>query len=44
MKNKSDTVSGQDSNTLVQHEVDMEDGFQQDTGSALVFVALYTKA
>ncbi|MCD7453435.1 hypothetical protein HAX54_020904 [Datura stramonium] len=44
IKNESDTVTGQDSNTLVQNEIHMEDGVQQDNGNDLVVVALDTKA
>lgn len=44
IKNELDTVSGQDSNTLVQNEIDMEDGVQQDSANDLEVVALDTKA
>ncbi|XP_006347331.1 high mobility group nucleosome-binding domain-containing protein 5-like [Solanum tuberosum] len=44
MKNKSDTVSVQDSNTLVQNKIDMEDGVQQDSANDLEVVVLDTKA
>lgn len=44
IKNESDTVSGQDLSTLVQNEVDMEDGVEQDSGNDLVVVASDTKA
>ncbi|KAG5602607.1 hypothetical protein H5410_033977 [Solanum commersonii] len=42
--NKSDTVSVQDSNTLVQNKIDMEDGVQQDSANDLEVVVLDTKA
>ncbi|KAM3322523.1 hypothetical protein P3S67_003674 [Capsicum chacoense] len=44
IKNESDTVLGQDLSTLVQNEVDMEDGVEQDSGNDLVVVASDTKA
>ncbi|XP_049411980.1 uncharacterized protein LOC125874977 [Solanum stenotomum] len=44
MKNESDTVSVQDSNTLVQNKIDMEDGVQQDSANDLEVVVLDTKA
>ncbi|XP_055829491.1 uncharacterized protein LOC129898829 [Solanum dulcamara] len=44
IKNDSDTVSGQDLSTLVQNEIDMEDGVQQDSANDLEVVALDTKA
>ncbi|KAH0659473.1 hypothetical protein KY289_028221 [Solanum tuberosum] len=44
MKNGSDTVSVQDSNTLVQNKIDMQDGVQQDSANDLEVVVLDTKA
>ncbi|KAL3335746.1 hypothetical protein AABB24_031791 [Solanum stoloniferum] len=44
MKNESDTVSVQDSNTSVQNKIDMEDGVQQDSANDLEVVVLDTKA
>ncbi|CAN4099177.1 unnamed protein product [Withania somnifera] len=43
IKDESDTVSGHDSNTLVQND-EKEDGVQQDSGNDLVVVALDAKA
>lgn len=44
MKNESDTLSVQNSNTLVQNKIGMEDGVQQDNASDLEVVVLDTKA
>ncbi|KAK4719640.1 hypothetical protein R3W88_017978 [Solanum pinnatisectum] len=44
MKNESDTMSVQDSNSLVQNKIDMEDGVQQDSANDLEVVVLDTKA